>query len=231
MFKKIALTLAATAIPLISIAPLAAAQDYNTNSLQLEEWYTWKNNLGYKVRFPAHLRSTKDSKGHWEFSGPDYALVLKAWRNPDWNARQTAYHYYKKWNTLTNKRIQKETDITRYISQTKARGVLLEGSGTQQGHAVRFIFVGISNPSTGINMNLRFAWWNNPTRNPRIEKLVEKILGQIAAVDSEPNTPAPYGQDPFKEEPNGNDPFKDGGQDPFKDDPFKEDPFDKPPTF
>jgi len=180
----------------------AQTGDLSTNAVQFQKWKKWRNKLGYHIKLPSHLKLAKESTGSWEFHGPDYGLQIKTWRSPAWKSRSVAYHYYKQWHKTQNKRIIKETDITKYIKKSRAHGTMLEGTGFQNGNKLKFIFVGLSNPYTGVNLNLRFAWWDNYQANQRMDTLVERLLSQIEATgQTKPSNPfgdkEPFGKDPF----------------------------------
>lgn len=220
MLSKKVIPLMFTCALLTPLGQTPAQAQISTDAVQLGQWNTWNNvSTGYTMKLPKGFKLANKTRQTWRFNGSEMSLNAVYWRSPKWKHWQVAKRAYSDWKTLSNKSVEKETDISRYITASKSQGTMLEGTGIQSNRVVRFVIVGLHNPYNGINHSLRFAWWNDPQDNARHEKAVERVLESIRPYSSNSN---PYGKDPFKDKP-----VLPQNKNPFKDDS----PADEPQPF
>ncbi len=120
--------------------------------------------FGYRLSLPSHfqeINNHQDSKGTWRFQGNNMQIVVTAWRNNGWTAKQIAHESYKNWTVVSNKTLTIDTDATKYYGKkTNASWHYIQGTGVYNNAVRAFGFAGILNPSTQTCVSIRFDWAN-----------------------------------------------------------------------
>lgn len=170
MWSRLGLTSAVFVWGTLNLTSPVQAQGYQLPEappMQKPAQQTYKKVVlpfGYRLSLPSHYKeitNPQDSKGTWRFQGNNMQVVITAWRNNGWSAKQIAHETYKNWSTVSNKTLTTDIDATKYYgAKTNASWHYIQGTGIYNNAVRAFGFAGILNPSTQTCVSIRFDWAN-----------------------------------------------------------------------